>query len=93
MDGIQDSSYWEILCLRHTLGGTQELSLVPLPAAGSTKVPTVESSAASLPWIKKPLKVGLLPGAERVTAWGEGKIYCSTMLAQSSQQSEAMVCF
>ena len=53
--------------LLHTLGGTQELGLTPLPAAGSTKAPTGESSAASLPWIKKPLKVGLLPAAERVT--------------------------
>ena len=49
----------------------QELSLAPLPDGGSTKVPTGESSAASLPWIKKPLKVGLLPAAERVTGWGE----------------------
>ena len=72
MDGIQKLSYWGILFLR-TLAGIQELSLVTLPAAGSTKVPTGESSAASLPWIKKPLKVGLLPAAERVTAWGEGK--------------------
>ena len=53
--------------ISHTLGGTQELSLVTLPAAGSTKVPTGESSTASLPWIKKPLKVGPLPAAERVT--------------------------
>ena len=42
-----------------------ELSLTP--AGGSTKAPTGESSATSLPWIKKPLKVGLLPAAERVT--------------------------
>ena len=66
MDGIQKSSYLEILLL-HTLGGTQELSLASLPAPGSTKAPTGESSAASLPWIKKPLKLGLLPAAERVT--------------------------
>ena len=67
MDGIQESSCWGILFLQHTLGGTQELSLASLPAEGSTKVPTGESSATSLPWIKKPLKVGLLPAAERVT--------------------------
>ena len=48
-----------------TLGGRHELSLAPL--GGSTKAPTRESSATSLPWIKKPLKVGLLPAAERVT--------------------------
>ena len=63
MDGIRDSSCWGIIFL--TLGGTQELSLVPLPAEGSTKVPTGESSATSLPWMKKPLKV--LQAAERVT--------------------------
>ena len=48
-----------------TLDGRHELSLTP--AGGSTKAPTGESSATSLPWIKKPLKVGLLPAAERVT--------------------------
>ena len=50
-----------------TLGGTQELSLASLPGGRSTKTPTGESSATSLPWIKKPLKVELLPAAERVT--------------------------
>ena len=47
-----------------------ELSLATLPGGGVTKVPTpVESSAASLPWMKNPQKVGLLPAAERVTVW------------------------
>jgi len=47
-----------------------ELSLATLPGGGVTKVPTPgESSAASLPWMKNPLKVELLPAAERVTVW------------------------
>jgi len=47
-----------------------ELSLVAPPGIGVTKVPTSgESSAASLLWMKNPLKVGLLPAADRVTAW------------------------
>ena len=46
-----------------------ELSLATPPGGGVMKVPTPrESSAASLPWMKNPLKVGLLPAAERVTA-------------------------
>ena len=55
------------LILLCTLDGLHEVNLTP--AGGSTKAPTGESSAASLPWMKKPLKVGLLPAAERVTAW------------------------
>ena len=51
-----------------------ELSLAPLPDGGSTKAPTGEPSATSLPWIKKPLKVGLLPAAERVTGWEKTKL-------------------
>ena len=53
------------LILLCTLDGLHEVNLTPAP--GSTKVPTGESSATSLPWIKKPLKVGLVPAAERVT--------------------------
>ena len=60
--------------LLHTLGVLHELSLATLPEGGLVKVPTPgESSAASLPWMKNPLKVGLLPAAERVTAWRNGE--------------------
>ena len=56
--------------LSRTLGVLHELSLATLPGGWVTKVPTPgESSAASLPWRKNPLKVGLLPAAETVTAW------------------------
>ena len=59
--------------LLHTLLMLHELSLAPLPDGGSTNAPTGESSATSLPWMKKPLKVGLLPAAERVTGWERTK--------------------
>jgi len=53
-----------------TLGVLHELSLATPPGEGVTKAPTPgESSAASLLWMKNPLKVGLLPTAERVTVW------------------------
>ena len=56
--------------LLRTLGVLHELSLETLPREGVTKAPTPgESSAASLPRMKNPLKVGLLPAADRVTVW------------------------
>ena len=63
------AGFWPSKIIIRTLCMLHELSLATLPSAGVTKVPTPgESSAASLPWMKNPLKVGLLPAAERVTA-------------------------